>query len=150
MYELSIPHLSPKLLPSPEPISILEEPSYAIARKLFTLAPALIIVGYSFGRQHDSFDDLHSFEYLADLLTAQPVPTFVLSPTPDELVETLRDRLSSYNVFGLHVFGLPLRWELFSAILLANSHPTKGLRAKWCGKQLNELLFKYEYSLDAQ
>lgn len=145
MYEVVIPHLSPKLLPSPEPVGITDGPSYAIARKLFPLAPAVVIVGYSFGRRHDTIDDAQSFKYITDLLKAQPRPTFVVSPTPDELVETLRDRLSSYNVFGLS-----LRWELFSGTVLAHSHPIEGLRSRWCNQQLDEFVFAYERSLDAQ
>jgi hypothetical protein len=144
-YEVTIPYLIPKLLPSPEPIGITGGSSYAIARNLLPLAPAVVIVGYSFGSRQDTLDDAQSFEYIVDLLKAQPRTTFVVSTTPDALVETLRDRLSSYNVFGLS-----LRWELFSGTILAHSHPIDGLQSRWCDQQLDRFIFAYEHSLDAQ
>jgi len=144
MYDVAIPHLTPKLLPSPEPVGITEALKYDIARRLFPLAPAVVIVGYSFGRRHDTFDDARSFEWLINLLQAHPRAIFVVSPTPDEVVQALRDRLSSYNVFGLS-----LRWEVFSATVMAASHPIGGLRSRWCDQQLDEFVSNYERSLGA-
>ncbi len=145
VYELSVPHVTPKLLPSPEPGNIVAGDSYVIARRLFKLAPALVIVGYSFGRRDNGCDDVHSLEYFVDLLKVLPRPTFVLSPNPDELVEVLRERLSSHNVFGL-----PVRWEVFSTKILAAIEPSEGLSQRWCDRQLEEFIYAYEKAVDAQ
>lgn len=145
MYRVRIPHLWPKQLPSPEPMGITANWNYAMARQFFKLAPAVVIIGYSFGRHFDSFDDMQSFNFMVDLIKTWPKPTFVVSPNPEELVEILRDGVSSYNVFGL-----PLRWELLSKIVIAKAHPIAGLQAKWCDQQLDEFIFDYECSIDTQ
>ena len=144
IYEIKIPSLNWKLLPSPEPLGITRGSSYAIARNLLSLAPAVVIIGYSFGRWKDTLDDAQSFDYIVVLLKIQPRNIFVVSTTPDALVENLRDRLSSYNVFGLS-----LRWELFSGTILAHCHPKDGLQPPWCDQQLDRFIFAYEHSLDA-
>lgn len=144
VYELSVPHLTPKLLPSPEPQNIVESDSYTMARKLFKLSPAMIIIGYSFGRRDSGFDDIHSLEYFVDLLKNLPRPAFVLSPSPDEIVEVLRERLSSPNVFGLSV-----RWEIFSELILAATD-LAGLNPCWCDRQIEKLIYSYEKALDKQ
>ena len=108
VYGIRLPHLTPKLMPQVEPENITLQPAYAHAKRLFRYAPAVIILGYSFGQRSDGFDDKHSFEYVASLLRVSPRPVFVVSPTPHDLAGLLRDTLS-----WRHVFGLALRWEQF-------------------------------------
>jgi len=41
-YDLVLPHITPRLLPAPEPSRITEGPAYKLARDLFTQSPALL------------------------------------------------------------------------------------------------------------
>jgi hypothetical protein len=144
VYEVRVPHLAPKLLPGPEPEDITRGPSYTEAQKLFRHAQAMIILGYSFGQRSTIFDDKQSFEFLAALLKSHPRPVLVISTTPAELTERLRDRLSTYNVHSIS-----LRWELFSGLLLASIDPAEGISPHWCAKRLRSLAYAYERGLDA-
>jgi len=144
VYEVRIPHLTPKLLPAPEPEDIALGSTYATARKLFRHARAMVILGYSFGQTDTMFDDAQSFEFVVTLVKERPCPVFVISPTPHELGERLRDRLSTYSVHGIS-----LRWELFSGLLLASTNPIEGINARWCDKRLQRLVREYGSALDA-
>ena len=144
VYGIRIPHLSPKLLPQPEPVNMTSHPNYARAQSLFHLAPAVIILGYSFGQRSDGFDDTQSFEFFVSLMKRHPRPVFVISPTPHDLAEMLRDRLSSYNVCGIS-----LRWELFSGAVLANVDPIQGLRADQLDRELEGVIREYATALDS-
>ena len=142
-YGIRLPHLTPKLMPQPEPENIILQPEYARAKELFRYAPAMIILGYSFGQRNEGFDDQYSFEYFVSLLKFNSRPIFVVSPTPHDLAELLRDRLSSR-----HVFGISLRWELFSGAVLANAHPVLGLGLHWLAKNIEAVMRSYETALD--
>jgi len=142
--EIPIPHLSPKLLPQPEPTDTTSHPNYTRAQQLFHLARAVIILGYSFGQRSDGFDDTQSFEFFVSLMRCHPRPVFVVSLTPHDLAEMLRDRLSSH-----HVYGISLRWELFSGAVLANADPVQGLRTNWLDKKLEGVIRAYETALDS-
>ena len=144
VYGIRLPHLTPKLMPQVEPEAITLQPTYAYARRLFRYAPAVIILGYSFGQRNDGFDDKHSFEYIASLLRVSPRPVFVVSPTPHDLAGLLRDALS-----WRYVFGLPLRWELFSGAVLANVDPIQGMGTKWLHTNLDRVVRSYQTALDA-
>lgn len=144
VYGTRLPHLTPKLMPQVEPEAITLQPVYAQARKLFRYAQAIIILGYSFGQRNDGFDDKYSFEYVASLLRCNPCPVFVVSPTPHDLAGLLRDVLSWH-----HVFGLTLRWELFSGAVLANVNPIQGMGTEWLNTNLDRVIRSYETALDA-
>ncbi len=144
VYEVRVPHLTPKLLPGPEPEDITLGPSYTEAQRLIRRARAMIILGYSFGQRGTTFDDTQSFEFLAALLKNHHCPVLVISTTPAELTERLRDRLSTYDVHSI-----PLRWELFSGLLLASINPVEGISPHWCAKRLRSLVYAYERGLDA-
>lgn len=144
VYGLHLPHLTPKLMPQVEPENITLQPAYTRAKDLFPYAQAVIILGYSFGQRSDGFDDRYSFEYLASLLKFNPRPVFVVSPTPHDLAELLRDTLS-----WRHVFGLALRWELFSGSVLANVNPMHGMRTKELDINVDSVIRSYETALDA-
>lgn len=132
IYNLKLPHITPKILPSPEPSAITSTQAYIFGRRLFRLAPAVLLIGYSFGRYNDTFDDAESFEYFVDLLKMYPRPVFVLSPSPDELVELIQQRLSSYDVYPIAV-----RWEILSSTILAVCKCSQGLPSCWCNQQLD-------------
>jgi len=146
VFDVVLPHLTPKLLPSPEPTYVTATHSYLLARRLFALAPAAVVIGYSFGRTAaGGFDDAESLEYFVDLLRTCPRATFVLSPTPEELAEILRQRLSSYRVFGV-----PVRWEVFAGLIMTVSHPVHGLPSRWCDEQLDGLMYSYAKAVDSR
>lgn len=143
VYDIRFPHLTPKLLPQPEPENMTLYPQYARAGRLFRRAPAVIVLGYSFSQRSEGFDDAHSFEFFVSLLKLQPRPVFVVSPTPHDLAEILRDRLSSHNVFGI-----PLRWELFSGAVVANIDPVQGLDVRQMNRNFECILRAYDKALD--
>ena len=70
--DVQFPHLTPKLLPSPEPESIIQTLPYVRARAHYRAAPAIVIVGYSFGKSVDGLDDFASWQYFVDLLKHNP------------------------------------------------------------------------------
>lgn len=142
-YGLAIPHITPKLLPQVEPDGITRWPAYFKARTLLGYAQAIIILGYSFGQRSDGLDDRHSFEYLSSILRVSPRPIFVVSPTPHDLTGLLRETLS-----WRHVYGLELRWELFSSAVLANVDPIKGIVTRWSNTDLDRVIRSYENALD--
>lgn len=144
VYGIRLPHLTPKLMPQPEPENIALQPLYAHAGRLLRCAPALIILGYSFGQRSEGLDDARSFDFFVSLLKLQPRPVFVVSPTPHDLAELLRDTLSSYNVFGIS-----LRWELFSSVVLANVDPVQGLSMRWLDNNLKAIMRAYVTVLDS-
>jgi hypothetical protein len=125
-YDLVLPHITPKLLPAPEPSRITEGPAYKLAWDLFTQSPALLLIGYAFGRYQDTCDDTESFEYFIDLLRTRPRPTLILSPNPEELVDVLQQRLCSRRVYGLVI-----RWEVLSGVVLDMADPRRGIATCW-------------------
>lgn len=144
VYGINLPHLTPKLMPQVEPDNITLQPAYAQARALFHYSRAVIVLGYSFGQRSDGFDDKYSFEYVVSLLKFNPRPVFVVSPTPHDLAELLRDKLS-----WRYVFGIALRWELFSGAILANTDPLHGMGTQWLNFNLDRVIRSYEAALDA-
>lgn len=144
VYDTQIPHLTPKLMPQVEPESIVRQPEYERASALLCKAPAVVILGYSFGQRSDGLDDRYSFEYFTAILKRTPRPVFVVSPTPRDLAEMLRDTLTANCVFDV-----PLRWELFSGALLSNVDPVKGMSAQWLRSKLDDVFRSYDIALDA-
>ena len=120
------------------------QPQYANAGRLLRNAPAVVILGYSFGQRSEGFDDVRSLDYFVSLLRRQPRPVFVVSPTPHDLAEILRDRLSSNNVCGISI-----RWELFSGVVLANADPVRGLGLRWLENNIRSVMYAYAKALDA-
>lgn len=145
IYGIVLPHLTPKLLPSPEPAYITQRPAYKIARGLFKFAPAMLMIGYSFARYANAFDDYESLEYFVELLKRHPKPVFVLSPYPEELVDILQQRLSSYNVYGF-----PLRWEVFSRFLTTSFTSQWEFQGSWCNEQLRAFVYLYKCAEERQ
>lgn len=142
-FDVVLPHLTPKVLPSPEPTGITDTLPFIRGRELSTLARALVFIGYSFGQWKGKFDDSESLEFFIDLLRYRPKPVIVLSPNPEELVEILRERISSYNVYALAI-----RWELFSATLLSMIAPQLQIKPEWCNDQVEELEHIYFHAYD--
>jgi hypothetical protein len=144
-YDLVLPNVMPKLLPSPEPSGITETYAYSLGRRLFTQCRVLVLVGYSFGRMKNTFDDAESFEYFVDLLRTRPRPTLILSPSPDELVDLLQQQLHSRRVFGF-----PVRWELLSRIVLSIADARRHIPLFWSDKQLEALVRAYYRAEDGR
>lgn len=144
VYGIRFPHLTPKLMPQVEPEGIALLPIFSRARGLFRSACAMIILGYSFGQRNEGLDDRYSFEYVVSLLKIKSCPVFVVSPTPHDLTERLRDSLSSRNVFGIS-----LRWELFSGAVLGHAHPLHGVGEHWLATNVDRVIRSYEIALDA-
>jgi hypothetical protein len=135
-FDVQLPDLMPKLLPSPEPRHTTESHSYLAARRLFQRAPA-VLFGYSFGNRGGRFDDAESWEFFIDLLKVHPRPVFVLPPVPEALAYLLRQRLSSR-----HVFGLPVRWEIFTSLLVLFSNRCQRLPSHWSNERIDLFIYK--------
>ena len=134
-HDLRLAHLTLKLLPGPEPATIAEGPAFKVGRLLFRRSRALLFIGYSFGQWHGRYDNAESFEYFVDLLKTYPRPAAVLAPSPEELVDVLQQRLRS-----IRVYGLPVRWEVFSTVALASADPPGGLPAMWSDEHLKRFV----------
>ena len=141
-FDVKLPYVTPKLLPSPEPAHITRTYAYQRARCLLPLSPAVVIVGYSFGRTSNGMDDSESWRFFVRELKALRCPVFVVSPTPSELVGMLREAMSIKSVFGV-----PLFWETFSTCLIVAARAA-GLPANWCDQDLNRLIDRYERALE--
>jgi hypothetical protein len=111
---VALPPLRDRHPLGPEPVGFTKNEAYEKAYARFIQSTSLVVVGYSFGKSLDSFDDAQSFEFFMDLLKSHPRPAFVLSPDPSEIVDLFQQRLRSKDVYGL-----PIRWEAFAAALLA-------------------------------
>lgn len=136
-YDLVLPQIRYKLLPSPEPGRITLRFAYRALSRYFANAPGVLIIGYSFGRQQSGFDDSESLEFFVEFLRATRKHVFVLSPSPQELTSILQARLSSRAVTGV-----PLRWEVFARVLL--SQPALLLnRARWSDCELADFTRRY-------
>lgn len=143
VYGARIPHITAKLLPAPEPEGIVQGSIYVRARELIRHARVVVFIGYSFGQRDATFDDAESLRFFGTQLREQACPVLVVSPTPNELVEHLRDRLSTYNVHGI-----ALRWELLSGLLMVSANHMAGISASWSDGQLQELTREYQRALD--
>jgi hypothetical protein len=141
-HDLVLPHIVRKLLPAPEPLDMLLTKPYRIARRLFSQSGATLIIGYSFASWNGALDDFRSFEFIVDLLRANPRPVFVVSPFPEELADVLRQHLSSNGVVGM-----PLYWETFATTLLAMSG-RNGVDDLLSNVSLRELIYRYEHAVD--
>ena len=130
--------------PIPEtPTTIVNPESYFRAERLFLASRGCVVVGYSFGRTDTGMDDTVTFEFLRGLMQRHPVPVFVLMPEPEELVEVLRESLSSYRV---HPFAT--RWEVFAGVVLAFADVRRGLRQEWRDYELIEFLYRHDRRMD--
>jgi len=144
-WDVMLPHITPKVLPAPEPPDLIRSLPYQRARHLFLRSPALIMVGYSFGKAGGGLDDSRSWQFFVDLLKAFPRPAFVLSPFPEELADTPRQALSSSDVFGI-----PVYWESLATCLAGAAGPSHGLPSTWCDNQLHDLIYQYERMVDSR
>lgn len=142
-FDVRLPVIIPKLLPSPEPNEIVSSLPYQVARRLFRLAPAVLIVGYSFANWNGRRDDSASWNFLIRLLKRYPKTAFVISPFPEELTATLQEKLSSSNVVGVSIF-----WETFATVLLAGRRSNSEVSAKWSDIDLRRLHHCYERAVD--
>jgi hypothetical protein len=142
-FDVRLPHITPKLLPSPEPSEIVQKPVYEIAQQLFSCSPAMVIVGYSFGKTDGGFDDSASWRFFVDLLKAHPRPTFVLSPFPEELADMLRQSVSSDCVVGV-----PVYWETLAMRIIAATGRSRRLNSAWPDQQLRDFIYDYQRALE--
>jgi hypothetical protein len=107
--DVELPHLRPKLLPGPESTSITQTAPYVRARSWLRKAPAVVLIGYSFGRGGGGLDDTESFEYVLEHLTATECPVLVVSPNPFELAGVIEERLRAHRVLPVSLY-----WNVFA------------------------------------
>jgi hypothetical protein len=140
--DISLPSLRPKILPGPEPASITSHREYLDARRYVRTAPAIVILGYSFGTFRGRMDDIESFEYLIDNQAKARCPIFVVSPDPEPIVANLQDRLRDKRIVPV-----PLYWNTFSTVL-NTLMGQMGRFSDWLPDQnLDYLMASYEHAL---
>jgi hypothetical protein len=137
--DIRLPSISAKTLPGPEPTLITSTRPYREARRYLLTAPAVVIVGYSFGTFRGKMDDSESFEYLLDILDKRLCPIFVVDPHPDPLATVIEERLRCRCVIPV-----PLRWDDFSWALIDSARAGTGPAAFAGDRQLNSLIAAYE------
>jgi hypothetical protein len=77
------------------------------------------IIGYSFARVGDCYDDKISLDFFRERFRAFRGSIYVVDPHPSELRETIADALKSRSVFGI-----PVYWNVFAhAALGLLRHP---------------------------
>ncbi len=140
-----LPCIAPKLLPGPEPPQITSTRPYLEARAHLRTTPAVVVIGYSFGRFKGKMDDSESFEYLLDALGKRPCPIFVVDPCADLLTSDLEARLHSGRVVPM-----PLRWDDFSTVVTTLIGPHTGLSALLNDRDLDVVIAAYKRRLRDQ
>jgi hypothetical protein len=120
------------LLPGPEPPRITGTSPYLQARTYLRTAPAVVVIGYSFGRFEGRMDDSESFDYLVDDLQKRPCPIVVVDPNADWYASDLEERLGRRCVVSI-----PLKWDVLSAVMDTLVRP-----------DLNLAVLLDDYSLD--
>jgi hypothetical protein len=125
--DIRLPEINRKILPGTEPLSVTNDPQYRKARIHLHRAPAVVLLGYSFGAFGGRMDDSESFEYLVEGLTVNKCPVLVVSLSPLETSGILEDRLHR------RVDAISLRWDALahaaSCMLQCNRHPF----TRWLG-----------------
>lgn len=75
----------------------------------------VILIGYTFGRNGDTLDDVRSFEHLTALLIRESRPTLVVDPFQAEFTSNmLADQIKSNRVYEMPIF-----WNIFASALMA-------------------------------
>ena len=138
-YDVTLPTYRSKVLPSPELSGTVETAPYRRARSLFSQAPGVVIVGYSFANMNGVPDDAESWEYFVDLLKRHPKPVFVLDPFPHRIAELLCQAAHAHRAIGLEV-----RWEEFATVLISSAGPGKRLRANFTETEIRQILYRYD------
>jgi hypothetical protein len=137
--DISLPSLRPKVLPGPEPRFITSRRAYLDARPYVQTAPAIIILGYSFGTFRGRMDDTESFEYLIDNQSKARCPIFIVSPDPEPIVASLQDRLRDKRVIPMSLY-----WHHFSTVLDTLMGPMDRFSDWLPDQNLDYLLASYE------
>ncbi|MCX5814555.1 MAG: hypothetical protein NT178_18735 [Proteobacteria bacterium] len=111
-FGFAAPQIPGVLLPQPEPITITSRAAYLAARPLFYAGRYFVIIGYSFGKssQHDTFDDIETFEFFRELLRSTGKTVLVLSPEPGFVGFLCREAMRRSSVHELAVY-----WDHLSA-----------------------------------
>lgn len=139
-----LPPVRPKILPGPEPSFITSTRAYLDARPHLRTAPAVIILGYSFGTFRGRMDDIESFEYLIENQSRARSPILVVSPDPEPTVAHIEDRLRCERVRPIVIY-----WDIFSSVLNALIGES-GRVSDWLpDSQLDRLLALYGRALAA-
>lgn len=100
------------ILAGPEPSFITGTQAYLDARTHLRRAPAVIILGYSFGTFEGRMDDVESFEYLIDIQSGARSTIFVADPNPEPIAASIADRLKCNRVVPIVLY-----WDTFSCVL---------------------------------
>jgi hypothetical protein len=136
--DIRLPSIRPKILPGPEPSFITGTRAYLDARTHLRSAPAVIILGYSFGTFEGRMDDVESFEYLIDIQSKARSTIFVADPNPEPIAASIADRLKCNRVVPIVLY-----WDTFSSVL----NDLMGPFGRVSDSQLGLLLDSYRRAL---
>jgi len=141
--DIRFPFVTPKHLPGPEPAQITNSVPYVRARTYLRNAPAVVIIGYSFGRFRGKMDDSESFEYLLDGLARQHSPVFVLDPDAESIASAIEERLRCHRVTPLAV-----KWDVLSTALLTMTGRHDSISTLCARHHLDAVISAYNQCLD--
>jgi hypothetical protein len=128
-------------LPLPEVPELEHSAAYRAVDEVLNRSRRLALVGYSFGRGDDSL----AYKRILRVLRQSGSSAVVLSPDSRDLVEQMTEQSKNKSVIGL-----PLRWHLLAAAILAS--PTRA-RFKTCshsaGLCARCIMYFYDVFLDS-
>lgn len=144
---IALPDFNRPLLPGPEPHSITRRSEYVESRQIIATCSVIFIVGYSFGLYNGKRDDSESFEFFVDAINKSNKRVFVFDLCPRELVESLRDRLKSRDVYPVEV-----SWPSFAGALLQKCEggPLRLKSSAWVNADLKTLEYIYHQIEDGE
>jgi hypothetical protein len=141
--DIPLPSVSQKILPGPEPYSITNASAYREAASILRDAPAVIVLGYSFGTFAGRFDDAESFAYFIDCQQHSPSPIFVVSPDPEPLSASIEEALKSRRVIPVTLY-----WDVFSRVVEAALSPGREFSDLLVGHHVDPALNSYVGALE--
>jgi len=94
-------------------------------------ADFIAIIGYSFGRNGDTYDDCVSLNYLRNVLRGFIGNVYVIDPQPESVREMVKDVIRSKNVYGVRAY-----WNVLAHVLM------EVLRGRCLQKSINYLCEK--------
>jgi len=116
---LSLSELSEiPFLPQREDHTITKRIAYRRAEISFPKMSHCIVIGYSFGRQANSIDDIWTFDFLTKMLRKYPKPVIIIDPKPENIAGIIQDAIKQKSVYPISAY-----WDLLArAIIESNGY----------------------------
>lgn len=140
--DIPAPNADNFIMLKPEPSKFAHSPFFNLLDRTRSRVQNVIFIGYSFSLQQDGIrDDAVSYDYFTDYL--QGKRTFVVMPEPHKLVEELSGELNTRDVYGI-----PLRWDLFSQTVFSSEVVFSPVTRATCLASIPKLISIYQELLE--